>query len=120
MIGSLLGGPQAVAALGAAIRDVAEVITPNATRGQELAAEAQRAALDQHGAEFAYPRLGWFDTFVNGLNRLPRPMLALGTLGLFIYAMADPEWAIPETNESNNLALLVEFPPRRYLPLLLR
>ena len=37
-----------------------------------------------------------------------------------VYAMADPEWAIPETNESNNLALLVEFPPRRYLPLLLR
>lgn len=28
---------------------------------------------------------------INGLNRLPRPMLALGTLGLFIFAMVDPE-----------------------------
>ena len=27
---------------------------------------------------------------MNGLNRLPRPMLALGTLGLFVYAMAEP------------------------------
>jgi hypothetical protein len=28
---------------------------------------------------------------VNGLNRLPRPLLALGTLALFVYAMADPD-----------------------------
>ncbi|OYX24591.1 MAG: hypothetical protein B7Z10_08915 [Rhodobacterales bacterium 32-66-7] len=28
---------------------------------------------------------------VNGLNRLPRPMLAFGTLGLFVYAMVDPQ-----------------------------
>ena len=31
-----------------------------------------------------------FDGFVNGLNRLPRPLLALSTLGLFAYAMAEP------------------------------
>ena len=35
-------------------------------------------------------RSGAFDRFINGLNRLPRPMLALGTLGLFVYAMIDP------------------------------
>jgi hypothetical protein len=28
---------------------------------------------------------------VNGLNRLPRPFLALGTVGLFVYAMMDPQ-----------------------------
>ena len=27
---------------------------------------------------------------MNGLNRLPRPLLAFGTIGLFIYAMVDP------------------------------
>jgi Holin of 3TMs, for gene-transfer release len=27
---------------------------------------------------------------VNGLNRLPRPLLAFGTIGLFVYAMVDP------------------------------
>ena len=44
----------------------------------------------EFGAEFAAAGAGRFDGFVNGLNRLPRPMLALGTLGLFVYAMAAP------------------------------
>lgn len=91
LVGRLIGGPQAVATLGSAAREVAEVFTPSATRRMELSAEAQRAALDQHGAEFAVPRAGWFDALVNAMNRLPRPMLALGTLGLFVHAMADPE-----------------------------
>jgi len=52
--------------------------------------EAFTAALEQAGAEFAIARDNWFDGFVNGLNRLPRPLLALGTLGLFGYAMAEP------------------------------
>jgi hypothetical protein len=29
---------------------------------------------------------------IDGLNRLPRPALALGTLGLFVSAMVDPVW----------------------------
>jgi hypothetical protein len=29
---------------------------------------------------------------MDGVNRLPRPALALGTLGLFISAMVDPVW----------------------------
>ena len=29
---------------------------------------------------------------MDGLNRLPRPALALGTLGLFLAAMIDPLW----------------------------
>ena len=37
----------------------------------------------------AWPR--WFDALVNGLNRLPRPVLTLGTVGLFVYAMVEPE-----------------------------
>jgi hypothetical protein len=70
--------------------DVAEVFRPNATRQMELSHEAFTSALTQHSAEFQYGRTGWFDHLMNGLNRLPRPMLALGTLGLFIYAMIDP------------------------------
>ena len=46
--------------------------------------------MNEFGAEFAAPASSWFDVFVNGLNRLPRPMLALGTLGLFVYAMPAP------------------------------
>lgn len=90
VIGKLIGGPAAVTALGDAARGVAEVFTPSATRQMELSAEAQMAALRQLGLEYADPGLGWFDRMVNGLNRLPRPLLAFGTLGLFIYAMVDP------------------------------
>lgn len=91
VIGKLIGGPGAVAALGEAAKGVAEVFTPSATRRMELSAEAQMAALRQLGEEYQHPALSWFDRMVNGLNRLPRPCLAFGTLGLFTYAMIDPE-----------------------------
>jgi len=90
VIGNLIGGPGAVSALGEAAKGVAEVFVPSATRRMELSAEAQMAALEQLGEEYQHPGLSWFDRLVNGLNRLPRPMLAFGTLGLFTYAMVDP------------------------------
>lgn len=91
VIGKLVGGPAAVSALGEAARGVAEVFVPSATKRMELSAEAQMAALRQLGAEYENPSIGWFDRLVNGLNRLPRPLLAFGTIGLFIYAMVDPQ-----------------------------
>ncbi|SOB94007.1 holin family protein [Rhodobacter maris] len=90
LIGRVLGGGAATTALGGAVTSVAEVFTPNATKKLEADAAAYLAALNEHGAEFQYASPGLFDRFVNGLNRLPRPMLALGTLGLFVYAMIDP------------------------------
>jgi hypothetical protein len=91
VIGRLVGTPGAVTALGDAAKGVAEVFLPSATRKMELSAEAQMAALRQLGEEYQHPALSWFDRLVNGLNRLPRPLLAFGTLGLFTYAMIDPE-----------------------------
>ena len=76
--------------MGTAAQNVAEVFTINKTKRMERSFEAQAAALGQHGREFTYGRAGLFDRLVNALNRLPRPTLALGTLGLFIYAMIDP------------------------------
>lgn len=90
LMGTLMTGAGTVATVGTAARDVAEVFTPSATRRMELSAEAQMAALNQMGEEFALAPMGRFDRFVNGLNRLPRPMLAFGTIGLFVYAMQDP------------------------------
>lgn len=91
IVGKLIGTPAAVTALGEAAQGVAEVFLPSATRRMELSAEAQMAALRQLGEEYQHPALSWFDRMVNGLNRLPRPLLAFGTLGLFVYAMLDPE-----------------------------
>jgi len=88
---SFLGLGRAARDVGAAVADVSEVFTINKTKA-ELAAQARyQAALAQAGAEFSQIPNGWFDRFVNGLNRLPRPIMALSTVGLFAYAMADPE-----------------------------
>jgi hypothetical protein len=91
VIGKLIGGPQAVAALGEAAKGVAEVFTPSATKRMELSAEVQQAALREFAQEFGATPTGLFDRAVNGLNRLPRPLLAFGTIGLFVYAMIDPQ-----------------------------
>ena len=88
LIGRLLnGGLQSV---GQSVTQVAETFRPNATRQMELGHEAYISALEQHSSEFEHGRDGLFDRMMNGLNRLPRPFLALGTLGLFVYAMVDP------------------------------
>ncbi len=90
MIGSLLG-----ALFGGgrnAIRETIEVFRPNAEAAEVRDAARQAAALSQFAAEFGFERRGWFDRFIDGLNRLPRPMLALGTLALFVSAMSDPVW----------------------------
>ena len=91
MIGKLVGAPAAGTALGEAAKGVAEVFVPSATKRMEYSAEAQMAALRQLGEEYQHPALSWFDRLVNGLNRLPRPFLAFGTIGLFVYAMVDPQ-----------------------------
>lgn len=89
-LGALFGSAARTQALGQTVTQVAEVFRPNATRALELGHDAFTAVHASHTAEFQHARTGWFDTVVNGLNRLPRPLLALGTLGLFVYAMADP------------------------------
>lgn len=91
LIARVFGAPTAVATLAQSARDIAEVFTPNATRAMELSHEGAQAALTQYGAEFGLPSMGLFDRVINGLNRLPRPLLAFGTIALFVYAMYAPE-----------------------------
>lgn len=74
------------------VRDTVEVFRENAESGAARGAVVQGQAMDQYGAEFHSPIKGTFDRFMDGVNRLPRPALALGTLGLFISAMVAPLW----------------------------
>ena len=87
----LLGVGGAATTVANAATGVAELFRENATRRMELDEEAYARAITQHSAEFAARPCGWFDGMMNGLNRLPRPLMTLGTVGLFVYAMADPE-----------------------------
>lgn len=53
--------------------------------------EEQMAVQGAFAAEFA-PRENrtWWDSFVDGLNRLPRPIMTFGTIALFAWAVMDP------------------------------
>ena len=74
------------------VAETAEVFRENAEAGAERDATRRAQALEQFGAEFAPAQRGLFDRIMDGVNRLPRPAMALGTLGLFVAAMADPVW----------------------------
>lgn len=77
---------------GNIVAETAHVFRENAEAAAQRAAGLQTGALEQFASEFAVPRKGGFDRFMDGVNRLPRPMMALGTLGLFVAAMVDPIW----------------------------
>ncbi|MFT5341879.1 MAG: hypothetical protein ACI9BH_001092 [Paracoccaceae bacterium] len=84
--GFLFGGGRNV------LRDTAEVFVENAEAGAKRAVELRGGAMQQFGEEFVLEGKGRFDRFMDGLNRVPRPALALGTLALFGAAMVDPLW----------------------------
>ncbi len=78
------------------ITETAAQFRENAENGAERDAAFRAAALAQFASEFSQgipaSRKGWFDRLVDGLNRLPRPLMAFGILGLMVAAMTDPLW----------------------------
>lgn len=86
LFGMFFGGGRNV------IVETAEVFRANAEADEDRAATQKAAAMRQFGAEFRNARVARFDRFIDGLNRLPRPLMAFGVLGLMVAAMADPVW----------------------------
>lgn len=74
------------------VRETAEIFRENAEADSERRASVQTQAMTQFGTEYHRVHKGGFDRLMDGVNRLPRPALALGTLGLFVAAMVDPIW----------------------------
>lgn len=74
------------------VAETAQVFRENAENAGARHGALQSDTLAQFAAEFARPQSSPFDRLVDGLNRLPRPLLAFGTLGLFASAMVDPIW----------------------------
>lgn len=89
MIGNILGAG-AVAEVGKAVGGAAEILVGNQAERDAAQSQQLLAAMQQFGLEFQQPAAGPFDRFMNGLNRLPRPVLVIATFGLFGYCMADP------------------------------
>lgn len=87
MFSLLFGGGRNVLA------ETAQVFRVNKEAEAIRISEAERAALAQFAAEFGGARgKGGFDRFMDGVNRLPRPAMVLGTFGLIATAMIDPVW----------------------------
>lgn len=63
-----------------ALSQTAEVFRENAERQAQRESVLRSAALGQFQNEFSNPPYTRFDRFIDGLNRLPRPMLAFGTI----------------------------------------
>lgn len=74
------------------LRDTVEIFRENAENAAARDSAASRAALEQFATEFNARDRGFFDRLMDGLNRVPRPAMALGTLGMFVAAMFDPVW----------------------------
>ncbi len=79
-------------------KELIEVFKPNAEQAAErdhvesMALNQQDlASLQQFTAEF-HDRAGrtWWDSVIDGLNRLPRPLITLGILALFVLAPVAP------------------------------
>lgn len=80
-------------------KDVAEVFVENKENKGERShlerlsdMDLTRSTLAQFSSEFhtRTSRTKW-DSFVDGLNRLPRPLLTIGVMGFFVLAPIDPE-----------------------------
>lgn len=74
------------------IAETAGVFRVNSEAEAQRGHDATVAALAQFAAEFAQPRKTVFDSIVDGLNRLPRPLFAFGVIFMFVAAMMDPVW----------------------------
>ena len=74
------------------IVETAQVFRENAENAAQRSTDVKQQALQQFAAEFTGVSRSRFDQVMDALNRLPRPLLAYGTIGLFVFAMIDPVW----------------------------
>ncbi|MEM7295815.1 MAG: 3TM-type holin [Pseudomonadota bacterium] len=80
--------------VGSVVEQVGGVFRPNAEAAAARAHAYDNAALSQYAAEF-HPRQSrtWFDSLVDGLNRLARPVITASVLGIIPAVMLWPEKA---------------------------
>jgi hypothetical protein len=64
----------------------------NDGRAATNAHDENRAAQEAYAKEFSYgaSNRNWFDSAMDGINRMPRPMMAMSVLGMFYYAVYSP------------------------------
>jgi len=64
-------------------RKTIEIFRENREAAAERDEARLNAALNQFSMEFRQANRSGFDRLIDGINRLPRPMMAFGVIGLF-------------------------------------
>lgn len=67
-----------------------ETVFGSKVKRDKYQADINTSIHDQFASEFGSNR-NWFDSLINGLNRLPRPTFAFGIIYLFGLCWVDPE-----------------------------
>ena len=100
------------------LRDTVEVFRPNAEASASRAFDLDSATLAQLSSEFHQRQnRTWFDALVDGLNRLPRPLMVITVFGLLIWTAIDPirmaevftAWAIIPVGLWTIIGVIVSF-----------
>lgn len=73
-----------------AVGGVVKTVFGDKSARDKYDADARASASSQFAAEFGHSR-NWFDSLIDGLNRLPRPVFAFGTIYLFVLCWTNPE-----------------------------
>jgi hypothetical protein len=98
MIGSLLsmvgGAGGAVKAVGGVVKSV----FGDKAAKEKYAADEASAGLAQFAAEFQVNNRTWFDSFIDGINRLMRPTMWYSTLAYLWLSWGDIEMFVDVTN----------------------
>ncbi|HYE49432.1 MAG TPA: 3TM-type holin [Azospirillaceae bacterium] len=82
----LLGG--GVQAIGDTVaKFTGDKVQQEGNRHEEVMAFEDRVTAETMAG---YQRTSWWDSFVDGINRLVRPVFTFGTAGLFVWAAYDP------------------------------
>jgi len=61
----------------------------NRAKRDQYQADARSAVYSQFAAEFGHSKT-WWDSLIDGLNRLPRPIMTFGVIYLFVWCARDP------------------------------
>lgn len=89
---SIFGGLTGlIKGIGGAVQGTWATIKGDKSAKDKAIHEEQIAILDQFAKEFVTrPQATWWDSLVDGLNRLPRPVITFSIFGIFVYAFYDP------------------------------
>lgn len=80
----------AVSGIGNAVSSVARVFVGDKSQRDQMRGAENMATYGQFAAEFQVQNRTWFDSLIDGINRIPRPAIVFLVIAYFVTAYIDP------------------------------